>query len=241
MTPIPQRLLRLLGASLLALGMLLAFAPAAAAAALGSPTPAPASDEPARVIAGDPIHLDGNDLNRCAIGAVVTTSDGTYGFLTSYMCGNPGDTIIGPDGRVIGTVVWSSRQDGVAFVELHDGWIPTSYVRTSPGQPPTRSIQGSREASIGAAVCRAGSATGWHCGTIQAKNQSIRFDWGTMYGLTRTSVCAEAGDLGGPFISGNQIQGFLIGGTGSCRTGGTTYFVPINPILAKYNLHLFTG
>jgi len=31
-------------------------------------------------------------------------------------------------------------------------------------------------------------------------------------GLTRTDICAEAGDSGGPFVSGTQAQGTLSGG-----------------------------
>lgn len=43
------------------------------------------------------------------------------------------------------------------------------------------------------ALLLTGATSGWHCGTIQAKNQTITFPGGTITGLTRTSVCAEAG------------------------------------------------
>ncbi len=86
-----------------------------------------------------------------------------------------------------------------------------------------------------------GSTTGWHCGQVQAFNQTVRYAEGTVTGLTRTNVCAEPGDSGGSFISGNQAQGMTSGGSGNCTFGGTTYFQPVNEVLSAYNLRLITG
>ena len=61
-----------------------------------------------------------------------------------------------------------------------------------------------------------------------------------MYGATQTNACAEGGDSGGSFISGNQAQGVTSGGSGNCSTGGTTFFQPVNPILGAYGLTLKT-
>jgi hypothetical protein len=58
--------------------------------------------------------------------------------------------------------------------------------------------------------------------------------------VTRTSVCAEAGDSGGSFISVDQAQGVTSGGSGDCSTGGVTYFQPVNEILTTYGLSLVT-
>ncbi|SEQ43136.1 streptogrisin C, partial [Streptomyces radiopugnans] len=46
------------------------------------------------------------------------------------------------------------------------------------------------------------------------------------------------GDSGGSYISGNQAQGVTSGGSGNCRTGGTTYHQPVNEILSAYGLTL---
>ncbi|HEY8544187.1 MAG TPA: trypsin-like serine protease, partial [Acidimicrobiales bacterium] len=62
-----------------------------------------------------------------------------------------------------------------------------------------------------------------------------------VYGLTRTSACAEGGDSGGSFISGNQAQGMTSGGSGNCTFGGTTFFQPVNEVLSRYGLTLVTG
>ena len=64
---------------------------------------------------------------------------------------------------------------------------------------------------------------------------------GSVTGLIRTTACAEPGDSGGSAITGNQAQGVTSGGSGSCRTGGTTYFQPVNEILQRYGLTLRTS
>lgn len=78
---------------------------------------------------------------------------------------------------------------------------------------------------MGSSVCRSGSTTGWHCGTVQQLNTSVTYQEGTVAGVTRTSVSAEPGDSGG---------------SGDCTSGGTTFFYPINPILQNYGLPLTT-
>ena len=105
----------------------------------------------------------------------------------------------------------------------------------------TRVVSGSSEAPVGSSICRSGSTTGWHCGQVEAMNQTVRYAEGTVTGLTRTDVCAEPGDSGGSFISGNQAQGMTSGGSGNCSFGGTTYFQPVNEALNAYNLSLITG
>ena len=101
--------------------------------------------------------------------------------------------------------------------------------------------RGSREAPVGATVCRSRSTTGWHCGTIQAKHASVRYPQGLITGVTQTDVCAEPGDFGGSWLTGNQAQGVTSGGSGDCTDGATTYFQPVNEILFRYGLHLITA
>jgi streptogrisin C len=102
-------------------------------------------------------------------------------------------------------------------------------------------------AAVGSSVCRSGSTTGWHCGTIQATNQTVNYGGGDIVrGLTRTNVCAEPGDSGGAYVSPNgatrvQAQGFTSGGSGNCTSGGTTFFQPVNEALSRYGVSLVTG
>ena len=115
-------------------------------------------------------------------------------------------------------------------------WTPTAAVATTnQGVVP---VAGSTEAPVGASICRTGSTTGTRCGVIQAKNATVNYPEGTVTGLTRTNVCAEGGDSGGSWLSGNQAQGVTSGGSGDCTVGGTTFFQPITEILQRNNLTL---
>ena len=74
----------------------------------------------------------------------------------------------------------------------------------------------------------------------QAKNVTVNYAQGSVYGLTADNACAEPGDSGGSWISGNQAQGVTSGGSGNCSSGGTTLFQPVNEILGVYGLSLTT-
>src|SRR5690606_32628331 len=102
-------------------------------------------------------------------------------------------------------------------------------------------VTGSVQALVGASVCRSGSTTGWHCGTIQQHDTSVTYPEGRVNGLTRTTVCAEPGDSGGPYLAGSQAQGVTSGGSGNCTSGGTTYYQPVNPVLSEFGLTLTTA
>ncbi|GAA3722691.1 streptogrisin C [Spinactinospora alkalitolerans] len=169
--------------------------------------------------------------SRCSIGFAVQG-----GFVTAGHCGSTGTRTSSPSGTVAGS--WFPGRD-MGWVRTGSGDTPRPWVNNYRGGYVT--VAGSQEAGIGSSVCRSGSTTGWHCGTIQSKNQTVRYSQGSVYGLTRTSACAEPGDSGGSWVTGNQAQGVTSGGSGNCTWGGTTYFQPVNPILSQYGLRLVTG
>ncbi|WP_165984926.1 S1 family peptidase [Streptomyces sp. YIM 98790] len=175
---------------------------------------------------------------RCSVGFSVRRGS-TPGFATAGHCGRAGTTTSGYNQVSQGTFQASSFPgNDMAWVAVNSNWTVTPYVRGSGGS--NVSVAGSTQAAVGASICRSGSTTGWHCGTIQQHNTSVTYPEGTITGVTRTSVCAEPGDSGGSYISGNQAQGVTSGGSGNCRTGGTTYHQPINEILSTYGLTLVT-
>lgn len=103
-------------------------------------------------------------------------------------------------------------------------------------------MTGTEVAPIGASVCRSGATTGFACGEITAIDETVNYGEGRIVrGLTRTSVCAEPGDSGGPFVSGTQAQGVTSGGIGGCASGGTTFFQPINEAATKLGVTVVTG
>ncbi|MFC3522028.1 S1 family peptidase [Streptomonospora nanhaiensis] len=187
----------------------------------------------ADVIGGDAYTIDGS--GRCSIGFATET-----GFVTAGHCGSTGTSVSSQDGTGTGTVTGSVFPGAdMAVVETDANWTPVGQVNDYAGG--TVAVAGSEEAPEGAAVCRSGSTTGWHCGTIGAKNQSVTYPEGRVEGLTETDVCAEPGDSGGSWLSGDQAQGVTSGGSGDCTSGGTTYFQPVNPILQEFGVTLLTG
>uniref|UniRef100_UPI000D1C3BDA S1 family peptidase n=1 Tax=Streptomyces viridochromogenes TaxID=1938 RepID=UPI000D1C3BDA len=187
----------------------------------------------AGTVGGDPYYT-GNV--RCSIGFSVHG-----GFITAGHCGQPGAGVRGWDGSYIGTFQGSSFPDNdYAWVSVGSGWWTVPVV-LGWGTVSDQLVRGSGEAPVGASVCRSGSTTHWHCGRVLAKNETVNYSQGAVHQMTKTSVCAEPGDSGGSFISGDQAQGVTSGGWGNCSSGGETWFQPVNEILGRYGLTLHTA
>jgi hypothetical protein len=54
-------------------------------------------------------------------------------------------------------------------------------------------------------------------------------------------VCAEPGDSGGPLFAEGIAYGVTSGGSGDCRTGGTTFFQPVTKALSALDVRLITA
>ncbi|MFK3980710.1 S1 family peptidase [Micromonospora sp. NPDC050397] len=182
---------------------------------------------------GDAFYIGGG---RCSIGFSVAG-----GFVTAGHCGTTGQAVQGSNRVAAGSFAGSSFPgNDYAFVRTNANWVPRGIVNRYSGST-TVAVRGSTESAVGASICRSGSTTGWRCGTVQAKNQTVRYSQGSVGGLTRTNACAEPGDSGGSWLSGNQGQGVTSGGSGNCSSGGTTYFQPLREILSAYGLSLVLG
>ncbi|MEV0224691.1 S1 family peptidase [Streptomyces sp. NPDC050704] len=187
----------------------------------------------AGTVGGDPYYT-GNV--RCSIGFSVHG-----GFVTAGHCGRAGAGVSGWDRSYIGNFQGSSfPENDYAWVNVGSGWWTVPVV-LGWGTVPDRLVRGSAEAPVGASICRSGSTTHWHCGTVLGKNQTVNYSQGAVHQMTKTSVCAEPGDSGGSYISGDQAQGVTSGGSGNCSSGGQTWYQPINEILNRYGLTLHTA
>jgi streptogrisin C len=181
---------------------------------------------------GDEYIINSNTL--CSVGFSVNG-----GFVTAGHCGKAGSPTAGSNWVAQGTFRGSTFPgNDYAWVEINGSWNSFPQVTNYAGG--AVSVLGSQVASVGSSVCRSGRTSHWHCGTIQATNVTINYAAGPVYGATQTNACAEGGDSGGSFISGNQAQGVTSGGSGDCSTGGQTFFQPVNPILSVYGLTLKT-
>ncbi|WP_125773112.1 S1 family peptidase [Antribacter gilvus] len=169
--------------------------------------------------------------SRCSVGF-----SATGGFVTAGHCGRVGSTTSSPSGQF---TVSSFPGNDYAYVRVNSGNTLIGAVNNYAGG--RVSVAGSTAVGVGASVCRSGSTTGWHCGSVTALNSSVTYSQGTVSGLIRTNVCAEPGDSGGSLIAGSQAQGLTSGGSGNCSSGGTTYFQPVNEALSAAGVSLILG
>jgi hypothetical protein len=186
----------------------------------------------ATIVGGDAYYINGN--TRCSIGFSVNN-----GFVTAGHCGGSGARTTTGSGEHLGNVggsIFPGRD--MAHVPTVGGTVLSPYIQGYGSWTP--GVRGSNVAPIGASICRSGSTTGLRCGTVTQYGVTVSYPQGLTYGLTGTNACAEGGDSGGSFFSGDQAQGVTSGGSGNCQTGGTTYFQPINDILSQYGVGLIT-
>lgn len=177
--------------------------------------------------AGDAVYGGGY---RCSLGFNVV-SGGTYYFLTAGHCGNVANTWYtnSAQSTQIGATVGSSFPG--------DDFALVRYDNTSLSHSGGYSAA---DAYVGESVKRTGSTTGTHGGTVTGLNATVRYSGGgTVRGLIQTDVCAEPGDSGGPLYDGGKALGITSGGSGDCRSGGTTFFQPVPEALAKYKVSIY--
>ncbi len=188
----------------------------------------------AGTVGGDPYYINGN--TRCSIGFSVVG-----GFVSAGHCGTPGSSVVGWDGSAMGSFAGSSFPgNDYSYIRIGNGWWTVPVV-LGWGTVSDVLVRGSGVAPVGSSICRSGSTTHWHCGTVLTQNETVNYSQGSVYQLTGTNVCAEPGDSGGSFITGDQAQGVTSGGWGNCTNGGQTWFQPVNEILSTYGLTLVTA
>lgn len=182
---------------------------------------------------GDQYVINGNTL--CSIGFPVAG-----GFVSAGHCGGVNSPTLGYNNVAQGTFAGSSFPgNDYSWIRTNGNWTPQPWVNNYSGGNVI--VAGSQDAAIGSSVCRSGRTTGWRCGTILGRDETIVYSQGSVSGLSRSNACAEPGDSGGSWISGNQAQGVTSGGSGNCTSGGTMWFQPVNEILGVYGLSLTTS
>lgn len=197
----------------------------------------------ANIVGGYEYVINGGGL--CSVGFSVTRGS-TKGFATAGHCGTAGSSV-SVENQYVGTFQ-ASR-----FPGNDRGWVSVGSSHRLYGLVYNYNggyvgVKGSSEAGIGASLCRSGRTTGYRCGTITAKNVTVNYSVGAVYGLTQTNVCTGRGDSGGSWITGSgQAQGVTSGGNlpagsnDNCSLSASqrqTYFERLNPILSAYALTL---
>lgn len=176
-----------------------------------------------------------NASSRCSVGFSVTHPSRGPGFVSAGHCGSTGASVTSGTGSPGTFIVSSFPGNDYSYIDAGSSWTASPRVNGSSQQ-----VANANVAPVGSSICRSGSTTGWHCGTVQQLNTSVTYPQGTVSQVTRTNVCAEPGDSGGSFISGASAQGMTSGGSGNCSSGGTTYFQPVGEALSASGAALTT-
>ncbi|OKI81117.1 S1 family peptidase [Streptomyces sp. CB02414] len=175
---------------------------------------------------------------RCSLGFNVRSSSGAEYFLTAGHCTDGAGTWYANSGRstVLGSTAGSSFPgNDYGIVRYTNGSV------SKPGTANGVDITRAATPSVGTTVIRDGSTTGTHSGRVTALNATVNYGGGDIVrGLIQTTVCAEPGDSGGPLYGSNgTAYGLTSGGSGNCRTGGTTFFQPVTEALNAYGVSVY--
>jgi streptogrisin B len=167
---------------------------------------------------------------RCSLGFNVVRG-GTYYFLTAGHCGKVAKrwytnashtTLIGP------TIGYSFPGNDYALVRYDNRSLshPGGFTAAN--------------AFVGESVKRTGSTTGTHSGRVTALNVTVHYQsGGTVRGMIQTTVCAEPGDSGGPLYDSTKALGITSGGSGDCKSGGTTFYQPVPEAAKAYGVTVY--
>ena len=168
---------------------------------------------------------------RCSLGFNVRSGN-TFSFLTAGHCGKAAREWFADANH-------STKLGDTRSATFPGGdYAIITYTNTSITK--TGGFSGAGTAFIGERVTRDGSTTGVHSGTVTGLNVTVHYSsGGTVKNMIQTNVCAEPGDSGGPLYDGTLAIGLTSGGSGNCRTGGTTFFQPVTVPLSKYGVSVF--
>ncbi|MEU7569460.1 S1 family peptidase [Streptomyces fradiae] len=190
------------------------------------------------IAGGQAIYASGG--GRCSLGFNVRSSSGATYALTAGHCTEIASTWYTNSGQ---TSLLGTRA-GTSFPGNDYGLIRHSNASAADGRVylyngSYRDITGAGNAYVGQTVQRSGSTTGLHSGRVTGLNATVNYGGGDIVsGLIQTNVCAEPGDSGGALFAGSTALGLTSGGSGNCRTGGTTFFQPVTEALSAYGVSI---
>jgi streptogrisin D len=170
---------------------------------------------------------------RCSAGFNVQKNGYRY-VLTAGHCTALGNYWYNWNGPYLGNVA-GSYFPGRDFGAIYNGGgitqLPGVYLYNGYYQP----TYAAANTYVGQYVCKSGSTTGVTCGYITAKNVTVNYAEGTVYGLDQASLCADHGDSGGALFAGTTGYGTVSGGIGGTCT---TFYQPLVQVLNYWGLSL---
>ncbi|MFI6082881.1 S1 family peptidase [Streptomyces sp. NPDC051217] len=239
-----RRLLRTAASAVAALALLLGWFTATGSTAYAQETAAPATIATAGD--GKAVEVRGGDVLYSSIGTRCTVGFNTRSGSTSYGL---------MDGRCVrGATNWYADAARSVFVGVTAGssfpnddnavirYMSTAVVfpgEVSLGSGGAQDIVRAARPTVGQSLCHAGPVSGVRCGTVTAVNVSVHYPEGTISGLFSSNICSDRGDVGAPAFSGTTALGIIIASSGSCSSGGVTYYQPVVDLLSIYGLSVY--
>lgn len=216
------------------LGALLTLLAPPAAAAPAAPSAAPPGTAATELRGGDALY---GTSYSCTLGFNAVRDGASYGIIPGHCADLGGDWYADAQRTVPVGVTEGVSFPGNDYAVIGYTSTSVSYpgeVRGSGGAPVD--VAGATDPAPGMALCHYGRVSGYHCGTLRQIGLTVNFPEGTVSGLFSANICSEPGDTGGPAFSGGKAVGIIVGSTGDCTSGGTTYYQPVKEILAAYGL-----
>jgi streptogrisin D len=175
--------------------------------------------------------------SRCTSAFNTRSGSGTIYTLTAGHCTNISSSWLA-QGTTLGTRAASSFP-GDDFGAIRVTNLALNPVGEVLNRGAALDIVGSSQVPVGSSVCKTGSTTGTTCGVVQQYNVTVNYPQGTVRQLTRTNVCTQPGDSGGPLFAGNRAQAIVSGGTtGGCSGNFFSVFQPVPEALSRLGLTL---
>ncbi|WP_330172307.1 S1 family peptidase [Streptomyces sp. NBC_01498] len=210
-------------------------------AAAPAATSAPANAKAVTVRGGNVLYHSSGV--RCTIGFNASGAVGRVGLLPK-VCAQIGGNWYADSAR---TVLVATSTGVLLPTDNYDLGI-VRYVSSTTVNPVgevsllgagTLDITGAASPAVGQRLCHVGVTSGVRCGSVTGVNLTVNFPQGTVYGLFRSNICSEPGDLGGPAYSGSVALGVIVASSGNCTSGGATYYQPVLPWLSTYGVTVY--
>ncbi|RKS69050.1 streptogrisin D [Actinomadura pelletieri DSM 43383] len=186
-------------------------------------------------LGGEAIRTGGS---RCSLGFNVKKGNEYY-FITAGHCTRNSTTWTDSSGRTLGNTAGSSFPGNDYGIVKYTSTPQDTRGAVHLYGRGTQDITTAGNATVGQRVQRSGSTTQLHDGSVNALNATVNYQEGSVSGLIRTNVCAEPGDSGGSLFAGSTALGLTSGGSGNCRSGGTTYFQPVTEAMQVYGVQIY--
>ncbi len=174
-----------------------------------------------------------DESSNCTAGFAAQGDDGSYYLMTSGHCDkHDGSAWTYGDGVPLGKISASEEEGDKkdAAIILLDPSVGAP-IGDVGGRYSVRDVLSLSQVKVGMPFCKIGSVTGETCGEVKS----------TAGGVVEASVFSLSGDSGSPgFVKNPDGTASAVGLLMSSPDGDdyTTYFVPVDPLLGKWGLHI---